>query len=260
MSPGESVLDSLVARTRERLRAGGYSVSPGAAGGPAGRRFADSLVEPGTRIIAEIKRRSPSAGEILSHAERRIETLALAYRRGHAAAISVVTEPEFFGGDAEWVQRARRISGLPVLMKDFFLEESQLDFAVSRGADAVLFLASVLGDGELRRLIEAAAERGLASITEAHTEEEVARALDAGASIVGVNARDLKTFSVDPGAPGRLAARIPDPVVRVAESGIRSRAQVERLAACGFHAFLVGETLLRSEEPEVTLRELRGHA
>lgn len=258
MSPRDSVLDSIVARTRERIRAGAYTPGPGKEAAPEGARFADALRGPGTRIIAEIKKQSPSAGEILPHAERKIETFALAYRRGHAAAISVVTEPEFFGGDAGWVERARRISGLPVLMKDFIVEESQLDYAAACGADAVLLIAAILDGGALDRLIAGAAARGLAAIAEVHGEAEIPRALDAGAGIVGVNARDLKTFSVDLELPCRMAARIPDPIIRVAESGIQSRAQVERLASCGFQAFLVGETLLRSEEPEVALRELRG--
>jgi indole-3-glycerol phosphate synthase len=261
MSLPGAVLDAIVARTRERIRAGGYDARPPAgAGNGSGARFVASLREPGPRVIAEIKRRSPSAGEIVPHAERKIESIALAYRRGHAAAISVVTEPEFFGGDAGWIARAGRISGLPVLMKDFLLEESQLDFAAARGADAVLLIAAVLGNGSLARLASAASSRGLAVVAEVHSEEELPGALDSGAEVIGVNSRDLATFMVDPETPRRLAAGIPDRFVRLAESGIRTRADVEALSACGYSAFLVGEALLRSKEPEAALRALQGKA
>jgi indole-3-glycerol phosphate synthase len=209
-------------------------------------------------VIAELKRRSPSAGEICAHLDRRVETFALAYRRGHAAAISVVTEPEFFGGDPGWIARAKRISGLPVLMKDFVLAEQQIDFAASHGADAVLLIAAILEGDALARLCAAATERGLAPVVEAHDGVEIALAAAAGAPIVGVNARDLRTFEVDREGAAKLAASIPVHAIRLAESGIRSRADIERLSAAGFTAFLVGETLLRSEDPEETLRTLRG--
>jgi indole-3-glycerol phosphate synthase len=254
------VLSRIADATRASIAAGGYARLPAARPAPDGARFAASLREPGTRIIAELKRRSPSAGEISPHLDRRIETFALAYRRGHAAAISVVTEREFFGGDPGWIARARRISGLPVLMKDFILEESQIDFAVSTGADAILLIVALLDDASLSRLRAAAAARGLAVLVEAHGVEEIGRAAAAGAEIVGVNARDLKTMSVDLGASAALAAAIPPPAIRVAESGIERRDQIEALAAAGFQAFLVGETLLRSDDPEETLRSLRGAA
>jgi indole-3-glycerol phosphate synthase len=230
------ILAEIAASVRARLATGGYRRAETPAPAPDGARFEASLREAGTRVIAELKRRSPSAGEICPHLDRRLETFALAYRRGHAAGISVVTEPEFFGGDPGWLARAKRISGLPVLMKDFVLAEEQLDFAASHGADAVLLIAAILGA------------------------DEIARASGAGASIVGVNARDLRSFEVDRDGAARLAAAIPAGVVRLAESGIRSRADVERLRDAGYTAFLVGETLLRSEDPEETLRSLRGAA
>ena len=252
------VLAEIADSVGRRLAAGAYRPRKDAASAPDGKRFAASLAEPGTRIVAEMKRRSPSAGEICPHLDRRVETFALAYRRGHAAAISVVTEPEFFGGDPEWIGRARRISGLPVLMKDFVLAEEQLDFAASHGADAVLLIAAILGGDALPRLRAAAEERGLAAVVEAHDAAEVARAAASGASIVGVNARDLRSFEVDRDRAAALGKAIPAGVVRLAESGIRSREDVERLSAAGFTAFLVGETLLRAEDPEATLRSLRG--
>jgi indole-3-glycerol phosphate synthase len=254
------ILAKIAEATRASIAAGRYAPLTAARSVPDGARFTASLREAGTRIIAELKRRSPSAGEISSHLDRRIETFALAYRRGHAAAISVVTEREFFGGDPEWIARARRISGLPVLMKDFILEEPQLDFAVSAGADAILLIVGLLDDALLSRLHSAAAARGLAVLVEAHGAEEVRRAASAGAEIIGVNARDLRTMSVDLEASSALAAAIPASAVKVAESGIERRSQIEALASAGYRAFLVGETLLRAEDPEATLRSLRGAA
>jgi len=254
------ILAEIAASVRARLATGGYRRAETPAPAPDGARFEASLREAGTRVIAELKRRSPSAGEISPHLDTRIETFALAYRRGHAAAISVVTEPEFFGGDPKWIARAKRISGLPVLMKDFVLAEEQLDFAASHGADAVLLIAAILDGEALPRLCAAARKRGLVPVVEAHGADEIARASGAGASIVGVNARDLRSFEVDREGAARLAAAIPAGVVRLAESGIRSRADVERLRDAGYTAFLVGETLLRSEDPEETLRSLRGAA
>jgi indole-3-glycerol phosphate synthase len=249
------VLDRILAEKKRRLDAGEYSIP--AARPAAGARFVASLREPGTRIIAEIKHRSPSAGEILPGADGKIETFALAYRRGHAAAISVVTEEDHFGGKPEWVGRAKRMSGLPVLMKDFFLSEGQLDFAVSMGADAVLLIVRALPAQELRRLAGAARDRGLATVIEAHSGEEIARAAAAGPDVLGVNARDLSTFSTDLSALEPLAAGIPPGPVRLAESGISSRADVARLQAAGYEAFLVGEVLLRHEDPEQALRDLK---
>ena len=252
------ILGEIAVSVRKRLAAGHYRPADTAGPRPDGARFEASLREGGARVIAELKRRSPSAGEICPHLDRRVETFALAYRRGHAAAISVVTEPEFFGGDPGWVARARRISGLPVLMKDFVLAEEQLDFAASHGADAVLLIAALLEGPELARLRAAAGSRGLAAVVETHDAGEIARGVASGASVIGVNARDLRSFEMDRDGAAKLASAIPETSVRLAESGIRSRADVERLSASGFTAFLVGETLLRSEEPEQVLRSLRG--
>ena len=252
------VLDQILASKRARLGRAEYAAPPGTALPSAhGARFVASLREPGVRIIAEIKHRSPSAGEILPGAEGKIETFALAYRRGHAAAISVVTEEDHFGGKPEWIARARRISGLPVLMKDFFLTEGQLDFAASLGADAVLLIAGALSPTELSDLARQARERGLATVIEAHDAEEIARAAEAGPDVLGVNARDLATFATDLTRLEDLVAAIPAGPVRLAESGIRSRADVARLQAAGYEAFLVGETLLRDADPEQALRDLK---
>jgi indole-3-glycerol phosphate synthase len=252
------VLDRILADVRARLSQGGYAplaspVSPG----PDGKRFVASLREPGVRIVAEIKHRSPSAGEIVPGADGKVESFALAYRRGHAAAISVVTEEDHFGGRPDWITRARRISGLPVLVKDFILAERQLDFAASLGADAVLLIVRALPGAELETLARGARERGLAAVIEAHDAEEIARASGVGPDVLGVNARDLTTFETNLAAMESLAAAIPPGPVRLAESGIATREDVRRLRAAGWEAFLVGETLLRSEDPEETLRELK---
>lgn len=195
---------------------------------------------------------------ILPDADTRVEDVARAYRRGGAAALSVVIEQDFFGGDPAWLPRAKAASGLPVLMKDFVVDETQLDFAAALGADAVLLIAAVLGDADLARLHAAAKARGLAVLVEAHDEGEIRRVAALGAEIVGVNSRDLATFAVDLAGMSRLGGLLPSGATRVAESGIKSRADVETLEEAGYGAFLVGETLLRSTDPARTLRELRG--
>ena len=172
--------------------------------------------------------------------------------------MSVVVEQDFFGGDPSWLPRAKAASGLPVLMKDFVVDELQLDFAAALGADAVLLIVAALDDAALARLHAAARTRSLAVLVEAHDDAEIRRALAAGAEIVGVNARDLETFAVDLPGMASLGALLPASVIRVAESGIRTRADVEALAAAGYGAFLVGETLLRAADPSHVLRELRG--
>ncbi|HEY6065116.1 MAG TPA: indole-3-glycerol-phosphate synthase [Thermoanaerobaculia bacterium] len=252
-----AVLDRILSDKRARLARGEFAPVDPVTAKTDGAQFVASLSEPGVRIVAEFKARSPSAGELVPGADGKLETFALAYRRGHAAAISVVAEQDHFGGRPEWVTRAKRMSGLPVLMKDFVLSERQLDFAVSLGADAILLLVRALADEDLAHLTRAASERGLASVVEAYGEEEIPRAAAVGPDVLGVNSRDLATFETDVSTLERLASRIPDGPVRLAESGISSRADVQRLAAAGWQAFLVGEMLLRAEEPEEALRELR---
>lgn len=253
-----SVLGEILAAKRRRLVSG--ELAPrGAPRLPSnGPRFLAALRGGGARVIAEIKHRSPSAGVILPDAEGRVESVARAYRRGGAAALSVVVERDFFGGDPGWIPRAKAASGLPVLMKDFVVDEVQLDLAVALGADAVLLIAAALDDAALLRLHRAAEERGLAPLVEAHDEGEIHRALAAGAALVGVNARDLTTFEVDLPGTARLGALLPAGAVRVAESGIGTRGDVERLSRAGYGAFLVGESLLRSGDEARALRELRG--
>jgi indole-3-glycerol phosphate synthase len=253
------ILDQILEAKRARLDRGEYAAASADANTRAnGERFVASLREPGVRIIAEIKHRSPSAGEILPGAEGKIETFALAYRRGHAAAISVVTEEDHFGGKPEWLPRAKRISGLPVLMKDFVISLEQIDFAVSLGADAILLIVRALSSRDLAALARKARDRGLATVIEAHDAEEIARAAEAQPDVLGVNARDLADFAADLSRVEDLARSIPAGPVRLAESGIRSAADVARLRAAGYEAFLVGEVLLRHEDPEQALRDLKG--
>ena len=250
------VLDRILADKRLRLARGEYTATAPAARTSDGGRFVASLLEPGVRIVAEFKASSPSSGEIVSGADGKLETFALAYRRGHAAAISVVSEQDHFGGRSEWVTRAKRISGLPVLMKDFVVSERQLDFALSLGADAVLLIVRALDDRSLGELRRAAADRGLAVVVEAHGGEEIPRAAAVAPDVLGVNSRDLGTFRTDLSSLELLAGDLPAGPIPLAESGISSRDEVARLFAAGWKAFLVGESLLRSEDPERTLREL----
>jgi len=253
-----SILEEILAAKRKRLERGEYGpVSPSAPPGD-GSLFVASLVEKGVRIVAEIKHRSPSAGQILPGADGKIETMALAYRRGHAAALSVVTEEDYFGGRPDWLSRAKRMSGLPALMKDFLLSERQLDFAVSLGADAVLLIVRALSDAELLRLRHAARDRRLAAVIEAHDSEEVRRAAACDPEVLGVNARDLSTFETSLAALEAIGPSLPPGPVHLAESGIGTKADVARLEKAGYSAFLVGEALLRHEAPEELLRELRG--
>ena len=250
------VLDRILADKRRRLDRGEFSPTGPTARASDGARFVASLSLPGARIVAEFKARSPSSGEIVAGADGKLETFALAFRRGRAAAISVVTEQDHFAGTPEWVTRAKCISGLPVLMKDFVVSERQLDFASSLGADAVLLIVRALDDSTLAELRRAAADRGLAVVVEAHGSEEIPRAAAVAPDVLGVNSRDLATFETDVSALGPLAGEVPPGAIPLAESGISSREDVARLFAAGWKAFLVGESLLRAEDPEERLREL----
>jgi indole-3-glycerol phosphate synthase len=210
------------------------------------------------RIIAECKRRSPSKGILRVRYEPAAH--ARAYAGAGAAAISVLTEPTFFDGDPQHLRDVRAAVDLPLLRKDFIVSEYQLLEAAVLGADAALLIVGALAPRELPRLLAAAAALGLAALVEVHDLGELRRALDAGARIVGVNSRNLRTLSVDPGVFETVAARLPREVTAVAESGIRGREDLARLAAAGYHAFLVGERLIAQPDPGAALRELRGDA
>ena len=251
------ILAEILVAKRARLSRGEFAPRVAAPLPSDGQRFAAAL-QPGPAVIAEIKHRSPSAGVLLADAAFRVEEIAGAFRRGGAAALSVVVEQDFFGGNPAWLPRAKAASGLPVLMKDFIVDEIQLDFALSLGADAVLLIVAALPDADLARLHSAARARGLAVLIEAHDEPELNRALALSPEIVGVNARDLNSFSVDLSGVERLGRSIPEGVIRIAESGLKGAGDVRRLAAAGYDAFLVGETLLKSGDPARSIRYLLG--
>jgi indole-3-glycerol phosphate synthase len=211
------------------------------------RAFAAALRRPEeVALIAEYKRRSPSAGSLGSNVAP--ARAARAYEMAGAAAVSVLTDAEYFGGSLEDLVAVRAAVGLPVLRKDFVLSEIQVYEARAAGADGVLLIVRILDDAALADLHAAATAVGLGVLVEVHDEAELERALRAGARIVGVNNRDLDTFTTDVGLSLRLAAQVPADVVLVAESGIRTGAEVDRLGAAGVDAILVGEALMRGAD------------
>jgi indole-3-glycerol phosphate synthase len=223
---------------------------------PQGVVFERALSESAApRVIAECKRRSPSRG--ILRADYNPAAHARAYEAAGAAAISVLTEPTFFDGSPEHLKAVRGAVSIPLLRKDFIVSEYQVVEAAAWGADAVLLIVAVLDDGELKRLISRADVLGLACLVEVHAIDEVARALDAGARIIGVNSRNLRTLVVDPAVLDIASAVIPDSVIAVAESGIRTHADLEHLMSSGYDAFLVGEKLITQPDPGEALRMLR---
>jgi indole-3-glycerol phosphate synthase len=223
---------------------------------PRGMDFAAALKETTLqpRIIAECKRRSPSRG--ILRQEYDAAAHARSYASAGAAAISVLTEPTFFDGSPEDLRAVRAAVEVPVLRKDFVVTDYQLVEAAALGADAALLIVSALGGAELRALLKTSASLGLAALVEVHDTAEAARAVDAGAGIIGVNCRNLRTLSVDAAVHEEVAGALPPGVVRVAESGIRTRADIDRLAAAGYDAFLVGERLITQPDPGAALQEL----
>ena len=208
----------------------------------------------GVAIIAELKKASPSKG--LIRAEFRPAELARELEAAGAAALSVLTDEEFFQGSLGNLREASAAVAIPCLRKDFIVDEFQLVQARANSADAVLLIVAALVQAELVALAAAARARGLDVLCEVHDGDELRRALDAGCDLIGVNTRDLRTFQVDLQTAFALAEKIPDGVVRVAESGIHSAADIARLQAAGYQAFLVGESLMRAASPGEALREL----
>ncbi|MGC9320454.1 MAG: indole-3-glycerol phosphate synthase TrpC [Armatimonadota bacterium] len=225
---------------------------------PAPRDFAAALRGEQVRIIAEIKRASPSAGELIAKVRFDPAAIATTYAENGAAALSVLTDEAFFGGSQEYLRAARAATSIPVLCKDFVLAEYQVHEARASGADAVLLIVAALERERLGRLLALAEELGMAALVEAHEEAEVEAALDVGATVVGINNRDLTSFEVDLAITERLAPLVPGDCVLVAESGVASREDVERVARAGADAVLVGTSLMTVRDAAKALRELTG--
>lgn len=218
------------------------------------RDFAAAFRGPGVHVIAELKKASPSKGLIRPYFKA--TELAKELTEAGAAALSVLAEPHRFLGSEGNVRLAREASDLPILFKDFVSTEYQVMRARAAGADAVLLIAAVLDDAKLSRLLACARGYGMEALVETHDAEEIDRAVRAGAKVIGVNCRDLRTFSTDPSITAALIGRIPEGIVRIAESGIRSAEDVKALRAAGADGFLVGETLMRAANPGKKLKEL----
>ncbi len=256
-----SVLDEIVAGVRVDLatraaRAPYDEVATLAAATPAPRDPMPRFRAPGTSVIAEVKRRSPSKG-VLADIPDPAE-LAAAYERGGAAAISVLTEQRRFGGSLSDLRTVRAAVPTPLLRKDFMVTPYQLHESRAAGADLVLLIVAALDQPLLEKLYAEARGLGLTVLVEVHDAEETHRAVDLGAELIGVNARNLKTLDIDADAFARLAPLIPDTCVRVAESGISGPADVQRYAEQGANVVLVGEALVKDGDPEEAVRSMRG--
>jgi indole-3-glycerol phosphate synthase len=256
------LLETIVAATRRAIDVRAQT-TPAAAlerritrkpDGAAFRAAVRTSAEP--RIIAECKRRSPSRGILRRGYDPPAH--AAAYAANGAAAISVLTEPTFFDGSLGHLAAVRAAVSVPLLRKDFVVDRYQLLEAAAYGADAVLLIVGALDDRSLAALARDAHELGLGALTEVHDALELQRAVDAGATIVGVNSRNLRTLAVDPAVLEDVIGKMPAHVTAVAESGIRSQGDISRLTALGYHAFLVGERLITEADPGAALRALRG--
>jgi len=208
----------------------------------------------GVSVIAEVKRSSPSKGQLATIKDP--AALAADYAAGGAAAISVLTEERRFGGTLEDLRAVRSTVDIPILRKDFITTAYQLWEARAAGADMALLIVAALEQTALESLIERAGSIGLTPLVEVHDEDEVDRAVDAGATLIGVNARNLKTLEIDMRTFERLSPRMPDHVVKVAESGVRGPHDVIEYAKCGAHVVLVGETLVRDDDPRASVADL----
>ena len=257
------LLSAIVAAARTsadgRARASAADVERQAsARAPRGEAFVASLRQPGVRVIAECKRRSPSRGVLRAIYEP--AAIAAGYADAGAAAISVLTEPAFFDGSLDHLRAVRAAVTLPLLRKDFLVTEFQLVEARATGADAVLLIVAALGDQALRALIAYAASLGLAALVEVHDRAELDRALAAGATVIGVNSRNLRTLDVSPTVFDDLAPHLPASVTSIAESGLKTPSDVSRLTAMGFRAFLIGERFMTEPDPGGALRTLVARA
>jgi len=251
---GGGVLDAIVAAVQRgvaerRVRVPFADLAARVEGGiPKGEAFQRALARSGgVRVIAECKRRSPSRGVLRRDYDP--AAIASAYERAGAAAISVLTEPAFFDGALAHLEAVTRAVQVPVLRKDFVVDEYQIVEAAAAGASAVLLIVSAVGGHDLSRLLRAADRWGVAALVEVHDAGEIASAVDRGAGIIGVNNRNLRTLEVAPETAARLVDAIPDACVAVAESGLRTGDHVARLHALGYDAFLVGERFMTAADP-----------
>ena len=248
-----SILDAIVARKRAEVRTTREliptaAIERAAFAAPPPRDFFGAVTRPGAvRLIAEFKRRSPSAGEIRPDAH--LPAVAQGYATAGAAALSILTDGPGFGGSIGDLALARRAVSLPLVRKEFVIDAYQIAEARAHGADAVLLIAECLDDCQLRGLYGRILDWGMTPLVELHDEANLGRVLDLGATLVGINNRDLRTMTTDLDHVLRLRERVPDHVALVAESGIRTPADVARLAAAGIAAMLVGESLLASPDP-----------
>ena len=259
-----NVLADILASTREGVAARREAVPAAELARAAARRastgdrrsFADALAAPGLSVIAEHKRSSPSAGTIREGTP--LEEVVLAYERAGAAAISILTEETRFGGRLEDLAAARQVVGLPILRKDFVVDDYQIHEALAAGADAILLIVAALEPDHLSELHQLAGKLELGALVEVHDARELAVALELEAPIIGINNRDLSTLEVDTGRTFELREQIPEGTVVVAESGFSQRAELERLSGARVDAVLIGEALMRSPDIEAACRELTG--
>lgn len=257
-----SALDEVLAHKREEVadakkRRPLAQLEQSLKGRPPLRSFRQAIRRPGKlSLIAEVKRASPSAGWIKEGASA--AGTAQVYAAAGAQAVSVLTDRKFFAGSIADLVAVKGKVELPVLRKDFLLEEYQLVEAAAAGADAVLLIVAALKPEELKRLLKLAGDLSLDALVETHDEQELDQALEAGAQVVGINNRNLATLKVDLETTKRLAAQVPPDRVLVSESGIRSRADVEKVAGWGAHAVLVGEELMSAPDPGARIKELMG--
>jgi indole-3-glycerol phosphate synthase len=254
------ILDDILAEKRRavssaRLRIPLAEIEARAAAIAPTRGFLASLRSAsGIACIAEFKRRSPSKGWIRRAAD--VAEVVAAYQRGGASAISVLTDTPFFGGELADLTSARAATELPILRKDFVIDPYQVAEARAAGADALLLIVAALGERDLRELLAATRAFGMEALVETHDADELRRAIAAGARVIGVNNRDLRTFHVDTDLAVELRPQVPGEYLMVAESGVRTADDVQRLRRAGIEAVLVGEALMRSPDPESALREL----
>lgn len=256
------ILDDIVARKKHRVAELKQShteadLREASVLAPAPRDFFQALKDGGEpAVIAEIKKASPSAGVIRPDLD--VASIVAGYEKGGAAAVSVITEEDFFQGNLDYLRQAHDAGSLPVLCKDFIIDPVQVLAARAGGADALLLLASVLDQDLLKILLDIARSLGMACLVEVHDEDELARALATDARIIGINNRNLKTFEVTLETTLRLRPLVPGDRLVVSESGIKERADLEVLAAAGVDAVLVGTSLMLADDPGQKLKELRG--